>query len=73
MSDILTRIESIGTVYVPSNFENRKALEIHIQALKAQGHAITTDEAFESGNPKERSDLRVHHYKTCNACKKGVL
>ena len=65
---LLTQIESPGTVIVPHNYANRRALAIHIEALKAAGHAIVVDETFEAGREEPLGDLRVYHYRTCKQC-----
>ena len=70
---LLTQIETPGTVVVPHNYADRHTLALHIDALKAQGHAIAVDETFEPGRPTERGELRIFHYKTCRICKQGVL
>lgn len=64
MTNILTRMERPGTVWVPRE-ERNQALANHLMALKAQGHAIMADEV--------EGELIVYHYLTCMACKKGVL
>lgn len=70
---LLTSIETPGTVIVPHDYANRHTLALHIDALKAQGHAIIVDETFEPGRLTERGDLRIFHMLSCKVCKKGAL
>jgi len=70
MNDLMTKMEKPGTVIVP-RINRTHELHLHLQGLKAQGHAILIDEM---GDPLAPSgDLIVYHYLTCTACKKGAI
>ena len=73
MNTLLTDIEHPGTQIVPTDYKDRHTLAMHIDALRAQGHAIVVDETFEPGRKEERCTLRVFHYATCRACRKGAV
>lgn len=74
MSDLLTRLERAGGSGVlakDATLAEREALALHLNALRAQGHAIACDEVMESG--ESSGEVRIIHYLTCQACAKGVL
>jgi hypothetical protein len=72
-SDFLTRLERAGGSGVLSKnatLSERKALALHLNALRAHGHAIVADETYESG--ETIGELRVIHYLSCKACKEAA-
>lgn len=74
MNDLLTRVEYAGGSGVLSRtatLAERKALALHLAALRAQQHAIVADEVMESGEAS--GDIRVWHYLSCRACAQSVL
>ena len=74
MSDILTRLEKAGGQAVlphSATLVERNALHLHIQALKAQGHAIVFSDVVDAGG--EGRTISVQHYLNCVRCRKGVV
>ena len=74
MDNLLTHIETAGSQGILSRSatrEERKALALHLTALRAAGHAIVADEVMEHGEAS--GDLRVFHYLSCVKCKRTVL
>lgn len=74
MSDLLACIERAGgqgVLDANAPRSEREAIAVHLGALRAQGHAIIADEVIESG--ETTGDLRIWHYLSCRACKKGVV
>lgn len=70
--DILTRIERPGSIRIPNGYDKREGLDLHVRALRAQGHSIIVDSAFEYGQ-HERKEVVIHHYKTCRICSGGIF
>jgi hypothetical protein len=74
LSSLLTDLERAGghgVLYPSATLAERNALHLHIQALKAQGHAIAFSDTIEREN-KGRT-ISVQHYKTCEECKRRVI
>lgn len=72
MNDLLIRLERAGGVGIlprTAPYSDKKALSLHLAALKAQGHSVVADEVYEQGQVS--GDLRITHYLSCGACLKG--
>ena len=69
MSDLLTTLETAGgqgVLHAAAPLSERNALHLHVQALKAQGHAVVVNEVIENG--EYRGTLNVLHYLSCRKC-----
>ena len=74
-STLLTRLEKAGgsgILPARATLEERRLVAAHLVALKQTGHAIQADESPLAPG-QENGDLRIIHYRTCTACKKGVV
>lgn len=72
MDNRLTQSEQAGTVVTfgnPSPAE-RDAIMLHFTAMRGAGHAVIADEVTHGDGPAE---LKIHHYRTCERCRKGAL
>lgn len=65
--DRMARCERAGNVvtFVNPSPAERDAISLHFGALKAQKHAVISDEVHHAD---ESVELRVHHYKSCRVC-----
>jgi hypothetical protein len=73
-ANLLTTVERAGGRAVldkSATLEERNALATHLIALRAAGHLLAADEVTEYGEPS--GAIRVTHFLTCEACKKGVF
>jgi hypothetical protein len=62
----LERAGGVARLAASATYSERKALALHLAALKAQGHAVSAHEVVASG---ERSgEMIAIHFLTCKRC-----
>jgi hypothetical protein len=69
---ILEEIVNPGTFEVPRDCDRAELIE-RMNALAASGHALNFEEMFPPGRPEKFGSVRVTHYKSCMACRKGKV
>lgn len=68
-ANFLSSLEHAGAYAVlprTAIYSEKKALEIHLAALKTAGHAVQADEVIEHGDLS--GDIRIFHLLNCKKC-----